>query len=190
VRVLDGHQRPRHDDPDLRRENSIVAGKDILTPVEKVQVWFEQDVVTSTMFSSARSNAVEVDLTDHNTATRLYSNGIWSTPKTSALFVDPATVVTIVAVLTAAVVIQDLASKIASKLTGVYKDIKVDVATMGGTTVKITYQEQRGLAGVRLNQTRMLLQNQTVVDQLAGFALESFAQLNVGYVSLNATTPS
>ncbi len=171
-------------------ENQVVAGNDVLTPVESVQVWFEQDIATSTMFSTARSNAIEIDLTDHNTATRLYSGGAWSTPKTSALFVDPKAILTVIAALTAAVVIQDLASKIASKLTGVYKDVKVDVTTMGGNTVKIEYREQQGLTAVRQNQTRLLLQNRTAVDQLTGFALESFAQLGVGYLTLNATTAS
>lgn len=169
-------------------EKQAVTGNDVLTPVESVQVWFEQDIATSTMFSTARSNAIEIDLTDHNAATRLYSDGAWSTPKTSALFVDPRAIMTIIAALTAAVVVQDLASKITSKLTGVYRDIKVDVTTMGGNTVKIEYREQPGLTAVRQNQSRLLLQNQTAVDQLAGFALESFAQLGVGYLTLNAMT--
>ncbi|MFD9698362.1 hypothetical protein [Lentzea sp. NPDC059081] len=169
-------------------EAPIVSGKDVLTPVEAVQVWFEQDVVTSTMFSTARSNAVEIDLTEVNSATRLYSGGQWSKPKNVALFADPATVLTIIAALTAAVVIQDLASKIASKLTGVYKDVKVEVTSMGGSTVKIEYREQPGLGGAQLAQTQALLVNPTAVDQLTGFAVEAFAQLGKGYVTLNATT--
>lgn len=58
----------------------IVAGKAELTPVEKVLVWFEQNIETSTMFSSSRSRAVEIDLTAANNATRLYQGGQWSTP--------------------------------------------------------------------------------------------------------------
>lgn len=61
-------------------ENPIVSGQAELTPVEKVLVWFEQNVQTSTMFSSARSNSVEIDLTAVNSATRLYNNQKWTTP--------------------------------------------------------------------------------------------------------------
>lgn len=57
-----------------------VEGTAILTPVEKVLVWFEQNIATSTMFSDARSNAVEIDLTFVNDATRLYDKEKWSTP--------------------------------------------------------------------------------------------------------------
>jgi hypothetical protein len=58
----------------------IVTGKTVLTPVEKVLVWFEQNVETSTMFSDAVSNSVEIDLTNTNEATRLYSHQKWSNP--------------------------------------------------------------------------------------------------------------
>ncbi|MDD4915469.1 MAG: hypothetical protein PHW13_10610 [Methylococcales bacterium] len=61
-------------------ENQIVTGTTNLTPVEKVLVWFEQNIVTSTMFSDSRSNYVEIDLTSVDSATRLYQNGIWTTP--------------------------------------------------------------------------------------------------------------
>lgn len=61
-------------------EKQIVKGNASLTPVEKVLVWFEQNIETSTMFSTARSNSVEIDLTFTNDATRLYSDQEWSTP--------------------------------------------------------------------------------------------------------------
>lgn len=61
-------------------QNAIVLGDTTLTPVEKVLVWFQQDIQTSTMFSSSRSNAIEVNLTSTNQATRLYAAGQWSTP--------------------------------------------------------------------------------------------------------------
>ncbi|WP_434443415.1 hypothetical protein [Lentzea sp. E54] len=169
-------------------ESPIVSGSDVLTPVEVVQVWFEQNIATSTMFSSARSNAVEIDLSQQNTAARLYSNGGWSTPKSSMLLADPATILTLIAALTISVSVYDLISKITSKLTGVYKDVKVEVTSMGGNTVKIEYREQRALTGARQAQTRALLLNPTVIDQLTEFAVESFAQLGAGYVTLNATT--
>lgn len=60
--------------------NPIVKGQTGLTPVEKVMVWFEQHVETSTMFSTSRSMAVEIDMTFTNQATRLYQDQVWSTP--------------------------------------------------------------------------------------------------------------
>lgn len=60
--------------------SQAVEGNITLTPVEKVLVWFEQDIETSTMFSNARSRSVEIDLTTVNEATRLYNGSTWSTP--------------------------------------------------------------------------------------------------------------
>jgi hypothetical protein len=57
-----------------------VKGDTKLSPVEKVLVWFEQDIETSTMFSTARSLSVEIDLTIPDKATRLYKDQEWSTP--------------------------------------------------------------------------------------------------------------
>lgn len=61
-------------------QKEIVAGNATLTPVEKVLVWFEQNVETSTMFSTARSRSVEIDLTYSNEAVRLYKGQQWITP--------------------------------------------------------------------------------------------------------------
>lgn len=61
-------------------ENSIVSGSDTLTPIDEVMVWFEQDVETSCMFSTARSNSEIIDLTHENEATRFYKGESWSTP--------------------------------------------------------------------------------------------------------------
>lgn len=61
-------------------KNPSVLGNTVLTPIEKVLVWFEKNIGTSTMFSDSRSLAVEIDLTSADAATRLYSNGVWSTP--------------------------------------------------------------------------------------------------------------
>lgn len=57
-----------------------VRGEIALTPVEKVLVWFEQEIETSTMFSTARSMSIEIDMTTTNEARRLYKNQEWSTP--------------------------------------------------------------------------------------------------------------
>ncbi|MCP5095870.1 MAG: hypothetical protein GY943_09980 [Chloroflexi bacterium] len=74
---LDGHQIST---PIYVAQNGIVQGDAVLTPVELVLVWFEQNIETSTMFSDARSNPVEIDLTNSNTATRLYTGQKWKTP--------------------------------------------------------------------------------------------------------------
>jgi hypothetical protein len=60
--------------------SGMVQGSVTLTPIDTVMVWFQQDIATSTMFSSARSMSTEIDLTSTNTATRLYKGGQWSTP--------------------------------------------------------------------------------------------------------------
>ncbi len=59
--------------------NPVVLGQTVLTPIETILVWFEQNVQTSTMFSTSRSNAIEIDLTFDNSATRLYVGGVWKT---------------------------------------------------------------------------------------------------------------
>jgi hypothetical protein len=59
--------------------NPVVTGNTVLTPVETILVWFEQNVQTSTMFSTSRSKAIEIDLTFDNTAGRLYDGGQWKT---------------------------------------------------------------------------------------------------------------
>jgi hypothetical protein len=59
---------------------AVALGQVTLTPVEKVLVWFEQNIQTGTMFSTARSMEVEIDLTDTSTATRRYQDGQWITP--------------------------------------------------------------------------------------------------------------
>ena len=59
--------------------NEVVTGNTVLTPVETILVWFEQNVQTSTMFSTSRSKAIEIDLTFTNDAARLYEGGEWKT---------------------------------------------------------------------------------------------------------------
>lgn len=57
---------------------AIVIGTDILTPIERVQVWFEQNIETGTMFSDARTNVQEINLTNQPSAAYLYKGGQWS----------------------------------------------------------------------------------------------------------------
>lgn len=59
-------------------EEAMFQGECQLQPKEKVQIWFEQNIETGTMFSKARSKAVEIDLTLKNSTTVLYDkNGTW-----------------------------------------------------------------------------------------------------------------
>jgi hypothetical protein len=58
-------------------ENPIVKGKTVLEPVDRILVWFEQNIETGTMFNTSRSRQVEIDLTDENTASRKYKNQKW-----------------------------------------------------------------------------------------------------------------
>lgn len=60
--------------------NASLKGSVSLTPKEQILVWFQTDVETSTMFSEARTNAAEIDLTNVNSAKRLYKEGGWVTP--------------------------------------------------------------------------------------------------------------
>jgi hypothetical protein len=60
-------------------EDPVVMGPTLLTPVEMVLVWFEQNIETSTMFSDSRSNSVEIDLTASNTQSRMYKDQQWIT---------------------------------------------------------------------------------------------------------------
>ncbi|MFS2109104.1 hypothetical protein ACCC88_05420 [Sphingomonas sp. Sphisp140] len=59
---------------------AAVPGTVDFQPIDTVLVWFEPNIETSTIFMTPRTNAVEIDLTDASSATRLYSEGAWSTP--------------------------------------------------------------------------------------------------------------
>jgi len=63
-----------------------VAGSVELIPADQVMVWFEQSIDTNTMFSSARSNPVTMDLASTDSAIRLYSKEIWSVPGPVQIF--------------------------------------------------------------------------------------------------------
>jgi hypothetical protein len=58
-------------------KEAIVLGTTTLKPVDKVLVWFEQHIETSTMFSDSRSKAIEVDLTEINEISVRYENQEW-----------------------------------------------------------------------------------------------------------------
>ncbi|MCY1745027.1 hypothetical protein [Ensifer sp. SL37] len=56
----------------------VRPGSVTFNSIESVIVWFEQDISTSTMFSSARSMSIEIDFRWTNSDTRLYKGGEWS----------------------------------------------------------------------------------------------------------------
>lgn len=59
-------------------ENAVLSGSAILTPKESVLVWFEQNIETGTMFSDARTNSYEVDMTFADTKTIQFDGEKWS----------------------------------------------------------------------------------------------------------------
>jgi hypothetical protein len=83
--------------------------------------------------------------------------------------------------------VQDLFSKIASKLTGVYKDITVDVTTGEGNKVTVTYHERPGLTPTEQVFLTTLMTG-TINDTLMEFTLESLALLGLEFTSMDAHT--
>jgi hypothetical protein len=163
----------------------IVAGSDVLIPVDQVQVWFEQNIETSTMFSTARSNAVTIDLTNSDSGTRLYKDGAWSTPANPRLEESRGALLTIILTATASFTASMLALKIGAKLTGVYQNIKVDVS---GSDKKFTvkYQEKTGLRAEEARYLETLKGMDTLRDQLVDFTTDALAALGSGFTTLSA----
>ncbi len=179
-------------------QEQIIMGNDVLTPIEEVMVWFEQNIQTSTMFSDAKSNSVTIDMTDSDSQTRLYSGGTWSAPSASdlAVGVTPSTsdlalagipILTIILYATGAIIARDLASRIASKLTGVYNDITVEVTTGASNKVTVTYYQKQGLTSSEQSFLATLMTS-TSTDTLMDFTVDSLAQSGVGFTRLEATT--
>ncbi len=83
---------------------------------------------------------------------------------------------------------QDLASKIASKLTGVYKDITVDVKSGENKQFTVTYNERQGLTASEKSFNATLLTSNVITDTLMEYTVESLAQSGVGYTSMDANT--
>lgn len=58
-------------------KEAMLSGTASLQPKEKVLVWFERNIETGTMFSTARLNSVEIDLTYTNAANVEYDGDGW-----------------------------------------------------------------------------------------------------------------
>lgn len=65
-------------------QDARTKGEVILTPKEKVLVWFEANVETSTIFEDARTDAIEIDLTNKQSQTISFDfeSGIWKVAET------------------------------------------------------------------------------------------------------------
>jgi hypothetical protein len=170
-------------------EDQIVTGDVALTPVESVQVWFEQNIETSTMFSSARSKAVQIDLTSVNTAARRYVGGEWITPASDALLTasfDPFGILTIIASLTSQINVSQLRAQLLAVVQAVYHDIEVTINAPGGVQIVISFNARHGLTGARQAQTAALLSDPVTVDILCGLTLDTLASMGVGYTEFQA----
>lgn len=165
-------------------EAPIVKGEDTLTPVDQVLVWFQQDIETSTMFSTARSISTMIDLTHSNRETRLYKNGEWSVPGT-LIISEPPTILKIILVSTGAITASILAQKITTYLTGVYSNITVDVH-VADMNVTVTYQEKSGLNLQEVKFINSLKDSPTLRDTLMAFTANSLAAIGSGFTTLSA----
>ena len=57
---------------------AVIKGTVMLTPVENVRIWFQQNIATGTIFCGAQTNALELDLTETNSITCLFKDQQWS----------------------------------------------------------------------------------------------------------------
>lgn len=170
-------------------QSPMVKGTDYLTPKDSVQVWFEQDIETSTMFSDARSMAIEVDMTDTDAAVIKYTNQEWnriSDLHAAAIVGDPKTYLTILVVATVAVNVTLLANKIASYLTQTTQKVSVSVSAKE-KEVKISYTESPRLTVNERNFNRVLAETPSFHEMLLSTAISGLAAVGADYTSLNAT---
>lgn len=58
-------------------EEQCMLGNATFKPVEKVLIWFENNIETGTMFTNMRSRSIEIDLTNKNVANVRYEDGSW-----------------------------------------------------------------------------------------------------------------
>ena len=163
---------------------AITTGSDVLTPVEMVQVWFAQNLATSTMISKDVSNYVEIDLTEVDSAKRLYQSGTWSVP-TAAQSDDPQTYLTMTVAVVGAVTAAMLAQKITSYLTGVYQTFSVKV-NANANTFSIAYSEKPKLNSVERRHLALLAADPATLDALVEFAMKGLAACGSGFTVVSA----
>lgn len=183
-------------------ENPVVKGPTELTPKEEVLVWFEQNVETGTMFSSSRSNSVSIDMTTTNAQTRQYQNGTWITPSDGLKAAPQAmamagygdagalppirellqVMVTVVGSVTAASILE----RIAARLTGVYRNIDVDVVIEGGNTFRIVYFESPQQSH-EASFSEAVVGSRSTANTLLEFAIDALTAENASFQVLNAS---
>ena len=59
-------------------ESKEIKGDIILTPNNIIRIWFEQNIETSMMISSPKSNSIELDFNSSQLVTCRYKNQTWS----------------------------------------------------------------------------------------------------------------
>ncbi len=82
---------------------------------------------------------------------------------------------------------QDLATKIANKLVGVYRHITVEVTSGENNKVTVTYHERQGLMPPERSFSATLMSS-NITDTVMEFTVESLAQLGIGYTKVEANT--
>jgi len=71
-------------------EPAAASGAFVLTPVERILVWFDQQLTTSTMFTQDDVMGAVLDMTGIDDATLLYMNGTWYCQAPLVWVGDPA----------------------------------------------------------------------------------------------------
>jgi len=59
---------------------SLIAGRELLTPIDKVVLWFEQNMQSATMVSNDKGNSLLVDCTDGPKTVTFKDPGVWVGP--------------------------------------------------------------------------------------------------------------
>jgi hypothetical protein len=163
-----------------------IKGTVSLTPVDKVLVWFEQKIVTGTVFSDARSNSIELDLTAVNTMQARYQDQEWKIVASDAredVLEAGGSLLSIVLSVTGAITAALLATKIGTRLTGVYQNIEVRVKPESGS-FEVVYQEKHGADSKAAAFFRSVAASGVLRDRLVEFTVEALADLAVDVKTL------
>lgn len=176
-------------------EQKLDKGLHRLIPAENILVWFEQDIMTGTMFSGHRPLAVEIDMMRDDKITYIFRDGNW---QPVSLNIDGKmameaevgpTLLHIIVTTTTVISGSLLARKIEAKLTDILQDVQVSVdPTMEGKMFTIKYSERSGIGFERTRYLSTLKQSPTLPDTLTSITAEALASLNTGFVTLKAAT--
>lgn len=167
-----------------------------LTPVERIQVWFQQNLETSTMISSSKSLVTTLDLTLVNSAAAEFSDDFtWVTPPAgnnahrglasgaAAPVLPPLLQVSLVAV--GAVSLADLLMKINSRLTGILSGIEVEGNYENGQ-IKLAYTQKLMCSTTDSTAIQSLSEADVLSELLLGTATESLVAVGSSFRVLEA----